>query len=527
MPFGLQLLLAAGIIFLIVMAARQFTIVPAKDEEKAVAAIFRLGGSVDLRQMDDEIKTPVGIYRRSWFTPFLGQHYFTSVFRVRIWPRDIRGLSGRLVQVQEILSHLDVLRSCEEVCFRGTDVTDADLKRLARVPKLRKVDLAATPITDSGVNELAAIGELAAINLEHTRVTDAAEPVLAAMPKLRELNLEGTMVSDAAVQRLTTARPDLTVTWAKAPSEAERASATVLETNEMRGFDSIAVRAMRCESGATAYAVALQWSRFRARDDPDLLFRLPPTESQTRAEMLRQLMGLPRLARLELCSGGLAAEDLVADLARLKMLRELYLLDGCRFDFRQGAADRIVELTNLRKLVLVRSPLSNRELELITSLPKLEALTIRWPRPYYLGRGELVGINDKGLECLRRAPQLRRLVLCGADGLGSALKQPTITDAGLSHVRTMPDLEYLDLSGTKVTASGLLRLEGMPKLQELVILDIPIDADQEAKLRRALPRVTIRTGPLDRSESGTMPQSGSVDSQRPLGQLLREPDPLP
>jgi hypothetical protein len=251
--------------------------------------------------------------------------------------------------------------------------------------------------------------------------------------------------------------------------------------------------------------------------------------------MLRQLVGLPHLARLELCSGNLAAEDL-ADLAQLTRLRDLYLLDGCSFVVRHGAANRIVELTNLRKLVLVRSFLSNRELELITSLPKLEVLTIRWPRPFYRssddffqGRGELVGINDEGLERLRRAPQLRRLVLCGLDGSGSvtAQRQATITDAGLVHVKALPNLEHLDLSGTKVTASGLLRLEGMPKLRELVILDIPIDANQEAKLRRALPQVTIQTGPLDRSESGTMPQSGSADSQRPLAQLLRERDPLP
>ncbi len=538
LPFGLQLLLAAGIILLIVIVARQFTVVPAKDEDRAVEAIFKLGGSVDLSQMDDEIKTLVGTYRRSWFTPILGKHYFRSVVRVRIWPRDVRRVlsPARLeepVQAGAILAYLDLIRSCEEVYLRGTNVTDADLKHLARVPKLRAVDLAATPITDSGVKELAAIRDLEVLNLEHTRVTDDAEPILGAMSKLRELNLEGTFFSDAAVQRLKKAQADLAVTWAKAPSEGERAAAAEFEATEIRGVDPIAVRAVRCESGATAYAAALQWSRFSPRDDPALAYL--PRASQTRAEVLRQLVRLPHLARLKLCSGWLAAEDL-ADLAQLKMVRDLHLLDGCNFVGPRGTAERIVELTNLRQLVLVRSFLSNRELELIASLPKLEVLTVRWPRPFYLSDtddfwrpGELVGINDAGLECLRRMPQLRRLVLCGADGSGLpvAERQPAITDAGLVFVRALPNLEFLDLSGTKVTPAGLLRLEGMAKLRELVILGVPIDADQEAKLRRALPQATIRTGPLDRTESVSTPQSGYAASRKSLAELLREPDPIP
>jgi hypothetical protein len=146
-----------------------------------------------------------------------------------------------------------------------------------------------------------------------------------------------------------------------------------------------------------------------------------------------------------------------------------------------------------------------------------------------LQRGRLVSVNDEGLECLRRAPQLRRLVLRGLDGsggsggLGPSLREgrPEITDAGLVYIESLPNLEFLDLSGTKVTPAGLLRLRGMAKLRELVILGIPIGAEQEKSLRRALAHTTIRTGPLDATDLGREPFLG----YKPMAELLREPDP--
>ncbi len=518
LPFGLQLLLAAGLILLILGVARQLTVVPARQELDAVRAIEKLGCGVEWRDPFDEIETPVGTYRRSWFTWILGKNYFRSIVRVRIW-RSV---------TDELVSQIRQLRSYDEALalLRGTSTTDADVKRLAKIPRLRVADLAATPITDDGVKELATIRDLEVLDLEHTQVTDEAVASLAAMPGLRELNLEGTRVSDRAVQQLKKAKPELTVAWATPPSETEWAAAV-----DLGAVPGIAVRAMRCESGATAYAVALKWDRFWWRSHPHL-----PKGVRTRAEALRLLHRLPHLVRLKLFGGSLDAHDL-DDLAQLKTVRELYLLVGCSFTQR-GVAEHIASLTNIRKLVLDRVPLGNRELELIGSLPQLEVLNVDWPQTcwdstddFYV-HGHPVAVNDDGLECLRRMPRLRRLALRIDDpwkGFGPmypgmySVKVPEaqISDAGLAYIKALPNLESLDLSGTKVTLAGLLGLQGMAKLRELVILGISIDATQEARLRRALPQTAIRIGPL------VVTDSRFSSGQKSLAELLREPDPIP
>jgi uncharacterized protein YerC len=164
LPFGLQLLLAAGIILLILGVARQLTVVPAKQEFDAVRALRKLDCGVEWRDPVDEIKTPVGTYRRSWFTGILGENYFRSIGRVGL----------RRSVTDELVSQISQLRSYEEAIamLRGTSTTDADIERLAGISRLRVADLAVTQTTDKGVEALTAASELEVIDLEHTRVTD-------------------------------------------------------------------------------------------------------------------------------------------------------------------------------------------------------------------------------------------------------------------------------------------------------------------------------------------------------------------
>jgi hypothetical protein len=519
LPFGLQLLLAAGLILLILGIARQLTVVPARQELDAVRAIEKSGCHVEWRDPpDDEIETPFGTYRRSWFTWILGEKYFSHIVRVGI---------GRNVD-KDLVDYLGRLRHYEEAIasLRGTEANDASAMYLAQISRLRVADLSLSRVTDLGVRELVAAADLEVLDLEHGDVTDQAVASLAAIPKLRELNLEGTHVSQEAVQRLKTAKPELAITGATAPSEAERAAAV-----DLGAIPAVAVRAMRCESGATAYAVALQWDRFWWRSHPQF-----PKGARTRAEVLRELRRLPHLVRLKLVGGSLDGYDL-DDLAQLKTVRELYLLRGCSF-IQRGVAEHIASLTNLRKLLLDRVAMSNRELELIGSLPQLESLYVDWPQEYWASTDDfymhesLVAINDAGLECLRRMPRLRRLALRIDDprrksGLMHApvysveAPEAEISDAGLAYIKTLPNLEFLDLSGTKVTPAGLLRLQGVAKLRELVIRGISIGATQEARLRQALPQTAIQTGPLDVTDSRI------PSGQKSLAELLRVPDPIP
>lgn len=83
-----------------------------------------------------------------------------------------------------------------------TRAADADLKELATLRHLGRLDLGATRVTDAGVKELAGLKTLADLTLGATKVTDAGVKDLAALDGLVRLNLSGTRLTDAGVRPL-------------------------------------------------------------------------------------------------------------------------------------------------------------------------------------------------------------------------------------------------------------------------------------------------------------------------------------
>jgi len=91
---------------------------------------------------------------------------------------------------------------------------------------------------------------------------------------------------------------------------------------------------------------------------------------------------------------------------------------------------------------------SDQEVENLASdlqaFPRLEALELKSAK-----------ITDAGLSHLRNLPQLRRLAL-----------EADITDAGLAHLKALPQLEVLSFKGTKVTDAGVQELlQALPRLK--------------------------------------------------------------
>ena len=60
-----------------------------------------------------------------------------------------------------------------EVSLRGTEVTDAGLKDLARLTNLTTLVLEVTQVTDAGLKDLARLTNLTTLDLRGTQVTDA------------------------------------------------------------------------------------------------------------------------------------------------------------------------------------------------------------------------------------------------------------------------------------------------------------------------------------------------------------------
>ncbi|MEZ6105745.1 MAG: hypothetical protein R3B96_06400 [Pirellulaceae bacterium] len=67
-------------------------------------------------------------------------------------------------------------------------------------------------------------------------------------------------------------------------------------------------------------------------------------------------------------------------------------------------------------------------------------------------------------------------------------------DAGLEQLKSLPELEYLNLYGTPVTDGGLAHLAEIKTLKKLYLWQSQVTAEGVARLREALPECEIIAG---------------------------------
>lgn len=92
-----------------------------------------------------------------------------------------------------------------------TVVGDDTLAWIAGLDRLNELDLSCSRVTDDGLRRLAGLKRLTRLDLRDTSITDASLPVLLSLPSLEALTLEGTRVTPAALDRLARARPILSI----------------------------------------------------------------------------------------------------------------------------------------------------------------------------------------------------------------------------------------------------------------------------------------------------------------------------
>jgi Leucine Rich repeat len=93
----------------------------------------------------------------------------------------------------------------------------------------------------------------------------------------------------------------------------------------------------------------------------------------------------------------------------------------------------------------------------------------------------IFGVRDADLVHLKGLPQLHVLDLSGTQ----------VTDDGLLYVNGLITLQHLDLSNTRITDAGLVNLKGLAELQCLLVQDTQVTHAGVEELGKALPNCRI------------------------------------
>lgn len=109
-------------------------------------------------------------------------------------------------------------------------------------------------------------------------------------------------------------------------------------------------------------------------------------------------------------------------------------------------------------------------------------------------------LKDSDMAIIGKLTNLRRLYLEGNP----------VTDAGVAHLKTLQQLQYINLSGTRLSPAGPLLLAGLPTLKNLYLYNITGARFDLIALRKLLPKATIDTGgyKVPMLESDTMVLKG-------------------
>jgi RNA polymerase sigma factor (sigma-70 family) len=116
---------------------------------------------------------------------------------------------ARALRVLEQLDPHDVFRDTKQaggpivtVHLQGSACSDADLKEIARLPKLQFLNLTGTKITDDGLAHLAGMPQLRRLYLAETQIKGEGLVYLASLKELRSLKLQRSQLTDDCLAHL-------------------------------------------------------------------------------------------------------------------------------------------------------------------------------------------------------------------------------------------------------------------------------------------------------------------------------------
>ena len=165
-------------------------------------------------------------------------------------------------------------------------------------------------------------------------------------------------------------------------------------------------------------------------------------------------------------------------------------------------------VTSLKSLNLLVNPVAAEQNFLEVSAvnapefsdAKVAALTPLAEQIIWLKLGD-TKITDAALSEIAKLKNLNKL----------HLEYTAVTDAGLKNLQRLPYLEYLNLVGTKVTDAGLQSLANLKAMKDVFVWKSGVTEAGIAQLRKARPDLNIATG-LDEAAVAAFLKAGKADS---------------
>jgi hypothetical protein len=372
------------------------------------------------------------------------------------------------------------------------NVTDAGVRHLARLPRLKHLDLSGTKVTDQGLEALRGLPELETIAVAWTRVTDTGVAHLAQCERLVSINLQGTSSGDGALRALAGKTRLAHLRTGNAVTDAGLAL-----LHEFPVFKSW--RGGTPTFGLTSYDAGPNYlllrGSFTDRGMAQLeglggLFalNLDASELGITAAALAPLVALPNLGWLAVD----ATDQAMPYIARMPRLRFLGCQDTVAGDDGFAALSR----SNSIEYIWGRRchNLRTRGFAALARMPALRGLSVSCKNVEDAGVAELpnfpslrelmpMDVPDEGYRHIARCKALESLVLMYCRETSDVatehivqLPQLTsyyagstrITDRTPELLSKMDSLESITLDGCAgVTNTGLAHLSRLPKLREL------------------------------------------------------------
>jgi serine/threonine protein kinase/Leucine-rich repeat (LRR) protein len=356
--------------------------------------------------------------------------------------------------------------------FTGSSVTDAGIKPLAKIPNLRVLDLRNTKVTDQGFATFKGHPRLNQLTLSNTLITDDSIATFLTLKMLASLDVSNTRFTKAGAERLRKVKSNVRVTGATAsvtPIQPKAAN-TPLDPKREEAISWVSRTAMCKIRFPNPNGIGRAVKTLVPGDDWPNDAELLEVSFDSRCKQfpvseLNYLQVFPELESLSI-SYRQATDDWMPYVAKLKKLKRI----SCNTrSITDSAFCQLEALTQLESVNCAFSRLGDKGIAIICQLPKLQQLNIGHTQVTSEGFANLRfaknisslyaprHIEDADLDYINHLP-LTHLSLS---------ENKSITDVGFAKLESQKNLVDLSLTGTKISDRALQVISRLPDLENL------------------------------------------------------------